>query len=1000
MRGLQSIKSRDFRRFPLITFIIFMFLINNSTANAETIRRLIRTEGDVIVESYQREIGLSNLSVSNIIEDRFGFIWFGTQVGLNRFDGNSTELIMKNPFEDDRLVHNLIQTMYYNGEEHQLIIGTYQGISIYDIHHDSYENFTVEENGLSNPVIIALAYDYEKDYLWAGTMEGLNRIDLKDHSVKTYDIEGDVVRSLLLDSQNRLLIGTYEGLFEYDEESDRIMDLAVDTPTNFVMDIKEFDEGTITLGLWDGGVVELNRDNEITKSHFFEDNRIYTVTKTRDDILWAGSWGGGLFAVVDNDILNFSPENSSYPINNPVVYALLEDKSGSLWIGTNGGGVNKINPRKRDYRLYAYDPDEISGLPQGRINSMLKDQRGNLWVGVYNQGLSKIDENGNITAVELEKDGVLVDQVMAITQCCEDQILFGTNHGMFSYDVEQDGFNLLDIPFREGSTESTSIYAIEDVGNEEIWIGTYSGGAYRYNLTSGEIRNFTKESEENQRISDNLVYDLLYDGENIWIATNNGLNVFNIEEETMQTHVRESGNRDKLPVNSIRTLFQDLQGNVWIGMTGGGISLYQGEGTFKTYTTEEGLSSNVITSILQGEDGRLWLGSHEGLNILDHENEHIFNLKEEDGVGGLEFNPAAFKDEDGSLLFGGAHGIVRIPEDYQLLEEIVPSIYITDVKIYGESQSMDFSVLNGLNSTFPHNDNFLTFDFVALDYDAPSQVVYNYRLLGFDNEWVNARNMNFASFSNLQPGNYEFQVYGETVRGVESEIASFHFEIGTPWYFSNFAYMAYILLLGILTWSIIRVRDSFAYRRKNEQLSLLNRKFEQANKQLEYLSENDTLTTLYNRRYFNQKLQEYIALATRTDSSLALIMIDIDHFKSINDTFGHHQGDEILKTVANIIKSSLRRETDFASRFGGDEYIITLYDTEKEGAKEVADMIVEKVEDLNQQPEMKEKGMKLSLSIGVTEKEKEDNHVEKLLVKVDRALYSAKEEGRDRIVVN
>ncbi len=268
--------------------MILLFSINSFSADIKD------QLSNLLINKVDRFEGLSNLSVSSIEEDKYGFLWFATQGGLNRYDGKEFEFFRNNPFNEEGLVNNLIQTTFYDDENHEIWLGTYQGISRYIISEDGFINYHSGEEGLSNQIVTAISKD-SQGYYWAGTLEGLNRIDGETGEIVQYQINGNVVRDILLDSKDRLILATYEGIMLYNQEKDLVEPLSINLPSKFVMVIKEFQPGIITGGLWDGGVFEFNFDTEELKTWEFPNNNIYTIEKTKDNILWAGSWGRRTF---------------------------------------------------------------------------------------------------------------------------------------------------------------------------------------------------------------------------------------------------------------------------------------------------------------------------------------------------------------------------------------------------------------------------------------------------------------------------------------------------------------------------------------------------------------------------------------------------------------------------------------------------------------------------------------------------------------------------------
>ena len=371
-------------------FLSSVFLISYGTSYADDILR----EGTLpSFELIDRSSGLSNLSVSSVIQDRDGFLWFGTQGGLNRYDGRTFKVYSNDPFVASGLLHNLIQTMYYDPEAHEIWIGTYQGVSRYNIEKDTFENYTVESNGLTNPVVVAIEKD-DEGMIWVGTLEGLNVIDPESRKLTTYEVPGNVVRDILCDAQGTLWIGSYEGLLKFDRTLDQVVSSNFEFESKSVMVVNEFEEGILSIGMWDGGIADVNLSSGRIKTTKFDDNRVYSYIQTSDGTRWIGTWGGGLFAITDEGkYYQFKSDQGVNSLSHPIVYSMLQDDTGILWIGTNGGGINKVNPLKRNYLAYKHDSDDPNSLDAGKVNAILKDRSGNLWVAVYNEGLDKISKD-------------------------------------------------------------------------------------------------------------------------------------------------------------------------------------------------------------------------------------------------------------------------------------------------------------------------------------------------------------------------------------------------------------------------------------------------------------------------------------------------------------------------------------------------------------------------------------------------------------------------------
>ena len=519
---------------------------------------------------------------------------------------------------------------------------------------------------------------------------------------------------------------------------------------------------------------------------------------------------------------------------------------------------------------------------------------------------------------------------------------------------------------------------------------------------TGEIKNYRHINENEYDISDNLIYDILYDSkERIWVATNNGLNLMEKGEESFKIYSRVSGDYTKLASKTMRVLFEDSKGRIWVGMVGGGVARYNdNDETFTSYTEKDGMSSNEVMGILEDQNGRIWCSTHGGISIIDPETEEIYFLNPEDGIGGLEFNSGHLKDDKGNLMFGGIHGITSISDDFLENPGNPPRLYITDVEVYQKSIDENKLFFNDERLEFSHEDSFLGFRFTAIDFDDPEKLIFSYKLEGFDKNWITSGNRDYISYSNLKSGKYQLNVKVKSVRNVESEVESVYFIIKSPWYRTKGAYLAYFLLAIFIFKIGIRIREAQLINERNSQLADINEKLEIANSELEKLSIRDSLTGLYNRRYFDIIMDEQLNLSKRSKVEFSLIMMDIDNFKNINDGYGHVAGDYLLEDIGEIIANSLPRNTDSVARYGGDEFAVVLYNTGEKGALIVAERIRQEVEKVRIRKEFVSNDMGVTISMGLVSLIPDQKITSKMVIKAaDRGLYSAKNRGKNQICI-
>ncbi len=193
----------------------------------------------------------------------------------------------------------------------------------------------------------------------------------------------------------------------------------------------------------------------------------------------------------------------------------------------------------------------------------------------------------------------------------------------------------------------------------------------------------------------------------------------------------------------------------------------------------------------------------------------------------------------------------------------------------------------------------------------------------------------------------------------------------------------------VVLFLIYRNRVALNY---NNQLLEINKELEHLNLQLEELSQTDQLTQLSNRRYLDLSLSQEMTRAQRYKESFCVILLDIDFFKKVNDTYGHQQGDVVLKETANILRTH-SREVDVVGRWGGEEFLIILPKTDLHNALVMAEKIRDMIRSHDYGLEHQ-----ITASFGVTEFDQENDGEASLLRRVDANLYEAKETGRDKII--
>ena len=969
--------------------------------------------------------GLPNSAVAAIVQDGKGFLWFGTQGGLVRYDGYSYKIYENAPFQENGLSHNQVQTLFLDGDI--LWIGTYGGLNRLDLTTDRMTWYTYDPQSptsLSGDLVISVERDVQGQ-LWVGTSKGLNRLDEKTGTFKRYmpeegklrSLPHELVRDIHKDKQGNLWIATSGGgLCRFVPETDdfeRIpwnKDDPTALPSAFVMSIAEDADGGLWFGTWFGG---LSRLADPAARRFetlrLEDDRIYFVKPMDAETIYIGSWGAGLFVYnrKTGDVSRYRHTDGPGSIPNDVVYSVLLDVNNVVWLGTNGGGVARSERRDLKYRMYMHDPDDPGSLPSGKMTSILEDRAGTLWVGVYNGGLNRLDPaSGRFKHYRHDpKDPRSLgnDIVNFLFMDSKGDLWIGTNGGLSRYNRSTDDFETFrHDPADPDSIADTVVYSMEETPEGDLWVGTFTRGLDRYERATGRFIHFPADPLDDRSPQDSLVYALEYDAEGyLWLGYNVGLD--RMKDGVFTRYRYDINNKQGISSNSIRNLYRDSRNRLWIGSVGGGLMRYVPEkDQFVHFTRQQGLPNNTVRSILESEDGDLWIGTSTGIGIIDKEGAFFRGYSVYNDLKDKDFHIGAWKAKDGSLYIGGMNTVYRLnPKDEQRTHR-VPSMVVSDIRVNGKSlQAAQSPVQNpsyveSLDLTYGQN-NFSVI-FATVDYREPGRNLYSYKLEGFDRDWSMPSAEHNATYTNIPGGQYILRVRAADNEGYWNDTAlTLPIHMNSPPWLTWPAFIAYFLILVGVGYLFALIRNRGRLKNQIDELTRLKSELEEANKRLDGLSMMDGLTGIPNRRRLDHLLPLLCAQSKRERTPLSVLMIDIDFFKGFNDTYGHLQGDEALKSVAQSISASLERATDFSARYGGEEFIVVLPNTDREGAFKVAERQRIAVQELGLRNAASTVYPTVTVSIGVATAVPEQPEGKDIVQEADEALYRAKSGGRNKV---
>lgn len=762
--------------------------------------------------------GLSQAAVYTIAQDRFGFMWFGTLDGLNRYDGYDIKVFKHDPADDHSISGNRITALSVDAAG-ELWIGTgADGLNRYDPATEKFSRYRHNpdiSSSLSDDRVRAIYADAAGN-LWVGTFASvLDQFVAASDSFAHFPLEtaaaGFDNRKRILTiagdekSSGNLWVGTYgNGLALFDRENGEF-EYYLPEPNapgieniNIIQSIFIPPGGVrdwILLGSWGSGLLVLNPLTSEFRQHYSQsdnirsisDNTIYFIrSQSADDtnLFWIGTDNGlNIFNRQSGDFNHYrhTPVRESSLSNNRV-YTAAVSRGGDLWLGTLGGGVNHYHPKKRKFNHIKPEPFQDNSLNDKFIRSLWEDRRGNVWVGTGNGGLNFLNPaNNKFKHYSANANGKSVSH-NSIRSLLEDEkgnIWIGTDGGGLDMLAPETGIfrHFLHDPKSPVSISNDRIWALRKSrkpDGEHIWIGTYGGGLNRLELNAARrgiprFERWQSSSEDDSGLASNAILALWEDSRaNLWVGSDRGLQCFDSDINRMFHFQHDPTDSSSLSHQTVINIFESSKGTLWVGTFGGGLNRFDPQTkTFQRYTEANGLPSDIINGILEDESGNLWLSTYQGLCVFDPDTETFKNFNLQDGLQSREFGYGAYHlGKSGKMYFGGVNGFnIFRPEDIQD-NAYQPPVVLTAFQIFGEAHSLQPAVTVNRQITLSYYDNHFSFEFAALDYIAPRENRYAYKLEGFNTDWVDNGRRRFANFTNLDPGEYTFRVKGSNNDGI------------------------------------------------------------------------------------------------------------------------------------------------------------------------------------------------------------------------------------------
>ncbi len=805
------------------------------------------------------EQGLSQSFANDILQDHRGFLWVATADGLNRYDGTTFKIYQHIPGDTTSLSDNRISVLFEDSRGRHWV-GTHNGLNRLNHQHTKFIQLPVRSpghpNGLSHPLVNAIVEE-ENGTLLIGTYGGgIDRLNPESGTFTPLSLrvtpDGDnaalkKITSLAFDNTGLLWAGTGGGVLKIDL-------------------------------LTQSAVLYTNTKGD---SSSLSNNFVNSVFCDRSGRLWIGTdFGLNLYNPSTNDFTRYYHEDDNlHSLTSNTIFSIYEDRNGKLWIGTDDG-LNRFNPENGFFARLKHSPYDATSLNENKIMTIYEDRGGVLWFGTQGGGLNKFDPNRrkfyHFRNTENAPKAFHINRVYAITQRSPDEVWVGTTNGLihieygarshkrvFYYTPASDGFK------RHNSDFIRSLC----FGNErELWIGRQDNGLLIFDLKSQQFKAFRFRNSDAPDLGAEMIYEIRSAGGffwlgtsaglikmdssktvlaiysdssdakeynltsrkvltsrhdangNIWIGTYLGLNVIDAESGKVTAFQPSPGDTTRISNRIITAIYPENDSTVWIGTYGGGLNrLNPNSGRVKIYNEQHGLPNNVVYAILPDSDGNLWMSTNKGLSKFTPASHTFHNYDTNDGLQSHEFNTGAvFHAQDGRMFFGGINGFNAFYPEKVTRNPMVPPVVLTGLTVFNKDKQLEKDLAEINELTLSHEEYVFSLKFAALSFTNPHKNSYAYKLKPFHKKWIHLGNKHEVTFTNLNPGVYQFRIKAANSDGVWNDDGlSLRLVITPPFWLKPWFMFFAGLFLILSIYGVHRLR-LYQVKKRNQELFNIN----------------------------------------------------------------------------------------------------------------------------------------------------------------------------------
>lgn len=831
--------------------------------------------------------GLSNNIVNCIGQDNYGFIWIGTMEGLNRYDGYNNTVFKKVLGDTTSIADNMIYKIYIDCFNN-ILVGTQNGLCIYN---PDPENFTTV---IPDPLQIQINTANRVTGIAENTTKQLfvtvELGSLFEFNMVTQKFIPDTnsfvsIRDFLIDKNDIFWLGGDNGLYAYNKKNGAITHFNQCITNNQVLPINKvntiFEEGdTIWIGTTLGRIFYVLKSTmqvHLLQHNFEQTYFVYDIYKPSDGLFYVSTTDGlFLYDKTDNTYTAYR-----YQKDNPNglksfgVTTTFQDRQGNIWLGTYQGGINLSIKGKPFYNYNQYSASLT--LDVENIKTIMQDHESRIWIGSFNTGVNVVEFKNNKKQLFMPNpnnpdNSLGAGSVHSIFEDSKNQIWVGTYVSTLKkYNPLTNNFTPV-VFYDNDKTNviSRDVRSIAEDKNNNLWIVAHGNGIIKYNINTGQYTQLKRDFNNiATTLADDYAFHLIIDHKNyIWVATPSGLSGLDPKTNIFTNYFNQANDTNSLCNNFVNTVFEDGNQNLWIG-TNYGLDMFdRNNNIFHHLYDKHGLPSNQIKGILENKPGELWITTGVGLSRLVYDYDTINmvlraafrNYNKFDNIQDEYFwEQSGCKLNNGNIAIGGETGLTIFNPDDIHDNETVPLVYLTNFKLFNNkvivndnTKILTRNILNTSLITLKHNQNFITFEYVAINYIAREKNQFKYKLEGFDADWVMAGNKREASYTNLSPGKYVFKVIASNndnkwnYTGAQVEVV-----VLPPFYKTwLFRIILFLLIGGIIVMYLFRQQQIYLQQKsllekmvqkRTQELIKLND--ELIDKNLRISAQNEEITT-------------------------------------------------------------------------------------------------------------------------------------------------------------